>query len=85
MPRHPSPRAAAVAALVALVLVGCETEDDPVSPDPEDLEEPADDAGGVDAPLDEEPEPGTGEPAVEGEGEGRLSPEENEADDPDGD
>lgn len=75
---HPlSLRTAAVALLGAVALVGCEPDDDPISPDPDELEEPADDPEGADAPLEEEPEPGEGEPAVDGEGEGRLVPDED--------
>ena len=80
---HPRPplRTATAVLLGAFALVGCEADDDPISPDPDGLEEPADDPEGVDAPLEEEPEPGEGEPAIEGEGEGRLVPDEDEDDD----
>jgi hypothetical protein len=73
-------RTATVVLLGAFALVGCEADDEPISPDPDGLEEPADDPEGVDAPLEEEAEPGDGEPAIEGEGEGRLVPDEGEGD-----
>lgn len=76
MHRRLRPLAATLAA-GALALAGCET-DDPISPDPEGLEEPADDPEGVDAPLEDEPEPGAGEPAVEGDGEGPLTPDDED-------
>jgi hypothetical protein len=74
-------RTATAALLGAFALVACEADDDPISPDPDGLEEPADDPEGVDAPLEEEAEPGDGEPAIEGEGEGRLVPDDDDEDD----
>ena len=70
--------ATALAAVGVLMLTACEADDDPISPDPEGLEEPADDPDGVDAPLEEEPEEGDGAPAVDAEGEGRLTPDDED-------
>ena len=71
-----STRLLAACAALSLGLLGCEAEEDPVSPDPDGLQEPADDPEGVDE--DPDAEPGTGEPAVEGDGEGRLTPEDED-------
>ena len=77
---HPSRRFIGVTVVAAgLALVGCES-DDAVSPDPDGLEEPADDpeGGGQDG-LDDAEE-GTGEPAIEGDSEGRLDPDSQDDD-----
>jgi hypothetical protein len=69
---HRRLRATAIAVALALPLLGCETQEEPISPDPEGLEEPADAPDGTDDELDQEE--GTGEPAVEGDTEGQMDP-----------
>jgi hypothetical protein len=67
-------------AAVAALALGCETEDEPISPDPEGLEEPADDPEGApeDGLGDTDAEEGDGEPAVEGDTEGQFDPGDDE-------
>jgi hypothetical protein len=80
VPRTTLRRVIVPVAALAMVGFGCEAEDEPISPDPDGLQEPADDPEG--SPDDELGDPsmeeGTGEPAVEGDGEGRFDPEDDE-------
>jgi hypothetical protein len=67
-------------AALAVVMVGCADDQEPVSSDPDGLEEPADAPEG--APEDDlgdgSAEEGTGEPAVEGDSEGQFDPDDDE-------
>jgi hypothetical protein len=78
VPRTTLRRAIVPLAALAMVAFGCEGEDEPISPDPDGLEEPAEAPEG--APDDGlgDPEEGTGEPAVEGDSEGQFDPEDDE-------
>ena len=75
--RHPTATTAATVAVLGVVALGCGDGDAPISPDPDGLEEPAEAPEGApdDGLGDAEAERGDGEPAVEGDGEGRLDPE----------
>ncbi len=75
---HPGRALSVAVAATGLLLAGCESDQE-ISPDPDGLEAPADDpeGSGEDDGL-EDAEGGTGEPAIEGDGEGRLSPEDED-------
>lgn len=70
-----------VATLAAgIALTGCEGDAPEISPDPEGHVDPADDPEGAPAHDEEfeEMEPGSGDPAVEGDTEGRFDPDEDD-------
>lgn len=72
---HHRRRLLSAAVLAAgFVLVGCESDQE-VSPDPDGLQEPGDAPEGADTDGLGDAEEGTGEPAIEGDSEGRLDPE----------
>lgn len=71
--QHPRRLCGVAVVAAGLVLVGCESGQE-VSPDPEGLEDPGEAPKGGDADGLDDAEEGTGEPAVEGDSEGRLEP-----------
>jgi hypothetical protein len=76
--QHPRRLLSVAVVATGLVLVGCESDQE-VSSDPDGLESPDEAPEGADEDdgLDDA-EDGTGEPAVEGDSEGRLEPGEDE-------
>jgi hypothetical protein len=70
-------RSTVAASALAMALAGC-AADDPASPDPEDLEEPAGDPEGAPENGTGEAEEGDGAPAVEGDSEGQFDPDEDD-------